>query len=458
MSERTTDDPQPPTHGLRRRLKWTFLASVLVLVAILEYARFLLFPYFDTLAGRLTMDAVVLVGVLFLFGWAFAIVSRLQEQLEHQNRELLALHRAGLDIYGELSLDSVLGKVVDQARLLLEARYGAIAVYEDEGNVAQFATSGISEERRERIGDPPRGRGLLGVVLHEGQRLRFADMTRDPRSEGFPPHHPEMKSLLAVPILCKSSFRGNLYVTDKESGEAFSAEDEETLVRFATAAAIAIDNTDLHQRLRTLAVAEERVRIAREMHDGMAQVLAYVNTKAQAVQEFLRAGKADRAGEQLEQLAAAAREVYTDVREGILALRTPVRSGGGLAEALEEFVHRWQQQSDLEVDLDVDVSGGWPPTVELQVLRILQEALSNVRKHSGAERAWLRCREVDGGLVAEVRDDGVGFAPEARQRGHLPRFGLAIMRERAEAIGAELTVDSAPGEGTRVTMTLLKTP
>lgn len=262
-----------------------------------------------------------------------------------------------------------------------------------------------------------------------------------------------MDSLLAVPIVCSGPFRGNLYVTEKETSPEFSAEDEKTLIRFATAAGIAVDNADLHQRLRSLAVAEERVRIAREMHDGMAQVLAYVNTKAQAVQEFLRRGKTEGAAEQLEQLAAAAREVYTDVREGILALRTPMKPGG-YREALEEYVQRWQQQSGIEAELEIDGDLVLAPTIELQLLRVIQESLANVRKHAGATKATVLCRQIDRHLLVEIADDGRGFDPEARQRSEVPRFGLAIMRERAESIGGQLSVTSKPGAGTRVRLEL----
>ncbi len=199
-----------------------------------------------------------------------------------------------------------------------------------------------------------------------------------------------MHSLLAIPIICKGPFRGNLYVSEKITALEFALEDEETLVRFATAAAIAIDNAHLNQRLRTLAVAEERVRIAREIHDGMAQILAYVNTKAQVVKAYLDKNKPEQASDQLEQLASAAREVYTDAREGIMALRTRVGPDQPLGEALQDYMERWEMQSgitsSLEIEGDIQVSA----SVELQLLRILQEALSNARKHSGATQSMSR--------------------------------------------------------------------
>jgi signal transduction histidine kinase len=263
-----------------------------------------------------------------------------------------------------------------------------------------------------------------------------------------------MHSLLAVPIVCKGPFRGNLYVTEKKTLPEFSDEDEHTLVRFATSAAIAIDNAHLNQKLRSLAVAEERVRIARELHDGMAQVLAYVNTKAQAVKAYLEKDKPDEASTQLEQLASAARDVYSDAREGIMALRTQVGADQPFREALLEYMKRWETQSGIATVLEVEGELDISPSVELQLLRIIQEAMANARKHSQCSTARVELQQLDGFIVAAIEDDGAGFDPAIRSRAAFPRFGLAIMRERAESIGGSLQIDSAPGRGTRVKIRL----
>jgi len=433
-----------------RRIKWVLLLAMVAFLAIVEYARYLLEPYGGSAAPGLVLDGVMVLSILFFFGALLAGLETVQGRLERQNRELLGLHQAAADIHGELALESVLQRVVDQACPLVDARYGAISVMEEDGRILSFVTSGITAEERERIGRPPVGAGLLGIPLSQGQSLRVRDVTKHPRAAGFPPHHPPMRSLLAVPIPGEGTYRGNLYVAEKTSALEFSEEDEQTLLRFATTAAIAIDNARLHQRLRDLAVAEERVRIAREMHDGLAQVLAYVNAKAQAVKAFLEKGDAAQARTQLDQLAVAAREVLTDVREGILALRTQTRPGHGLGEAVEEFLRRWQSQSGIEGTIDYDADLRLSPTVELQLLRIVQEALSNVRKHSGANHAKVELKQGAGRLFVEVADDGTGFDPGASRASGAPRFGLAIMRERATSIGGTIGIESKPGRGSRV--------
>ncbi len=433
-----------------RRFKWMSLAGFLTVIVVLAAATHALEPYLQTWQGRLVWTGIVTLAVLFPVGIAFMFLTDMHRRLDAQNRELLAIGRAARDIHGELELEIVLQRIVDQARELLDARYGALSVNAETGRIVEFVTSGLSAVERERIGEPPQGKGLLGVVLHERRHLRLDDLKADPRSCGVPEHHPTMASLLAVPILCQGPFRGNLYLANKEAAKTFSEADEEMLVRFAATAAVAIDKSYLHHELENLAVAEERGRIGREMHDGMAQVLAYVNTKAQAVQEFLRAGKDAEAGKQLDQLAAAAREAYSDVREGILALRSQPSGERQIAEVLREYFAHWQEGSGIPGELAIDDPLEVSPGVELQMLRVVQEALANVRKHADADRVQVSIRRDDKGLIATVEDDGAGFDPASVERAGLPRFGLTIMKERAESAGGTLEIQSSRGAGTCV--------
>jgi nitrate/nitrite-specific signal transduction histidine kinase len=392
----------------------------------------------------------MVMGTVSFYGALFLFLSRRREELEQENRELQALRGASLDINSELSLEVVLQKIVDQACNLIGTRYGALAVYGEDDAIYNFITSGVSLEERETIGPPPVGKGLLAVSLREGQRLRLERITDDHRSYGFPEHHPTLRSLLAVPVICNGPFRGNLYLSEKLDGNSFTGEEEERLARFASQAAIAVDNADLHSRVSSLAIAEERLRLAREMHDGQAQVLAYVNTEAQGVDELLRSGRTEEARRHLGALAGAAREVYDDVREGILGLRTIVDSKNGLDGALRSHLERWQDQCGIAAELAAEEIPRLSADVELQLLRILQEALANVRKHSGAGRVQVQVQNLDSGIRLAVEDNGAGFDPSSPVRNRIPRFGLATMRERAEAIGAHLEVSSQPGAGTRV--------
>tara|TARA_B100000315_G_scaffold255202_1_gene297991 strand:+ start:939 stop:2642 length:1704 start_codon:yes stop_codon:yes gene_type:complete len=145
----------------------------------------------------------------------------------------------------ELSLDVVLQKVVDLSRELVGASYSALGVLGREGELAQFVTSGISKRSRDRIGRPPEGKGVLGVVLFDGKPLRVQDLTQHPQSVGFPPHHPQMKSFLGVPIVFEGRVLGDLYLTNKIGADSFSKDDETFVVLFAAQAAVAMVNARL---------------------------------------------------------------------------------------------------------------------------------------------------------------------------------------------------------------------
>lgn len=432
-----------------RQIKLVATFVPIAAVFVLEIVRyFVIGPV--PLEKRLVLDAVAITGIVVFSMFIFRFVGGMQDRLRRQNEELLALHAAGLAISAELALDAVLKKVIDQARRLVGAKYGALSVVDRAGRIEQFVTSGITAEERAAIGPPPVGHGVLGVVLHEGEHLRLRDVREHPRSAGFPPNHPVMRSLLAVPIECKGPFLGNIYLSEKIDGSEFAPHDHETLVRFAVQAAVAIDNAYLHSQASDLAVAQERLRIAHEMHDGLAQVLGYVNTKVQAADAYLRRGKSEEASAQLRELAVSARQAYTEVREGIVDLRTLPAADRPLPDVLREYVERWREQTGISADLTIDSDLRLRPSAELQLVRILQEALANVRKHSKASRVRVALQRRDGKLVTTIADDGIGFDPAARHRAEFPRFGLPTMRERAESIGGDLTVDSAPGKGTNV--------
>ena len=433
-----------------RSIKWLVIAAPLVVVVVLEYSRWALAPMLESWPGRLLMDAVVVVGAVSFYAAVSSFISQLMEKLEQQNRELKALRSASLDINAVLSLDSVLQRIVDQSRALLDCRYGALSVYSSDGRLESFVTSGIDEPTRAAIDHLPTGKGLLRLPLKTGQHLRLKDLREHPYSAGFPANHPEMQSLLAMPVVCREPFRGNLYLSEKADGSSFTAEDEETLGRFAVQAAIAVDNAQLHAKVAGMAVLDERLRLAREMHDGQAQVLAYVNTKAQVVDQLMLNGQLESAREHLSQMAAAAREVYADVREGIRSLRTTVDHDHDLRQVLTELTGHWQDQAGIAIEIDIQGHARYEREAELQLLRVAQEALTNVRKHSRAEKVSLRANLDPYLMTLEVEDNGVGFDTEISLPSTLSHFGLTTMRERCEAIDAELTIRSEPGRGTLV--------
>jgi signal transduction histidine kinase len=216
-----------------------------------------------------------------------------------------------------------------------------------------------------------------------------------------------------------------------------------------------IEEQEQRHQLRQQAIIEERERIAREMHDGIAQLMGYVNTKASAVRLLLNQGQIEEARSQLHQLAEASRQSFNDLRLTILGLR--MSDSGNLVQALKDFSSKFIELNGIDVELKLPSQGTMiavPPESELQLLRITQEALSNVQKHSDCEQAWIHLSLEDHMLEITIGDDGIGFDPQQPPADTRPRFGLSTMRERAEAIGASIHVDSEPDAGTRLTVRL----
>lgn len=381
--------------------------------------------------------------------------ARLHLQVQQQAEQLSEVYRAGLALASDLTLDAVLQRVVNLARELTGATYGALGVMGADGDLEQFLTSGISAQERERMGSLPRGRGLLGEMLRANEPLRIRNIAEHPASVGFPPGHPPMTSFLGVPVMYRGRILGSLYLTDKRGAEEFSEDDAALIVLFAAQAGLAIENARLHERIQHLAIEQERSRIAREMHDGLAQVLAFVNVKAGAVRRLQEVGKYTEAAAELERLEAAARDAYADVREGILGLRVMTQQGAGLIAALRTYLEEFSRQSGIGVDLVVE-SGEQedvlPPELDVQLIRIVQEALSNVRKHSGATSAEVRFAADPREVIVAIEDNGTGFRGDRMGGTGGPRFGLQIMRERAESVGGTFEMKTVPEKGTRVTV------
>jgi GAF domain-containing protein len=185
------------------------------------------------------------------------------------------LIEAGLTLAAELELETVLEHIVDLAIKITGATYGALGVLGADRRIERFITKGISEEDRQRIGAPPTGHGILGVLIEDKEPLRLPDLTKHPRSYGFPPNHPPMRSFLGAPLSALGRIYGNIYLTDKRDADAFTDDDEAAVVVLATQAGVAIENARLYaetqqaqQELRRLEVLEERERIARGSTTG----------------------------------------------------------------------------------------------------------------------------------------------------------------------------------------------
>jgi two-component system nitrate/nitrite sensor histidine kinase NarX len=261
---------------------------------------------------------------------------------------------------------------------------------------------------------------------------------------------PQVKHSVTVPVRGPEGTFGDVWLARHEE-PAFDDGDRRFLATLAELASIAIANAQLFEQLRNTATIAERGRIAREMHDGMAQVLGVTHLRLRALeaQPAVRA-QAD-VHDELADLADLCREAYSDVRESILGLRESSRVDRALMESLRAYLETYQRQSGIPTALDAEGAEDivLPPRYQVQILRVVQEALTNVRKHSGASKVVVRVRDDLVLTTFVIEDDGHGF-DVATQPFTRDGFGLHSMRERMELLGGTLTIDSEPGRGTRV--------
>jgi signal transduction histidine kinase len=255
----------------------------------------------------------------------------------------------------------------------------------------------------------------------------------------------------ALPLRHRGSTVGVLGVASLDPEKLCSDRELRLLEAIGERLAAAIESSRLHERVLDGAVLEERMRIARELHDGLAQVLGYINTQTLAVMKLLDSGQGAQARTELAAMDEAARDVYADVRQEILGLRLSL-GRRGLVPILSKYLADYERTAgaSLRLEANGDLDGlELPPSTEIQLVRIVQEALANVRKHANATEAVVRVVTAAGALTLEIEDDGRGFVQKTGATGW-PRFGLQTMRERAQAVGGEFELDSAPGRGTRV--------
>jgi len=357
---------------------------------------------------------------------------------------IAGLVEGAASVAGQVELSGLLHSTVEIAMELTGARYGALGVLGEHGELVHFLHVGMDEEDAAAISHLPTGSGVLGTITHAGRTLRLEDVSAHPDAVGFPPGHPPMRTFLGVPVRVGSRVFGNLYLTEKEGG--FSEEDE-TLVEFlALTAGSAVSTLRLQERLRRAALLEERERIARDLHDSIIQDLFAVGLSIQAqanqidpIHAEVRA-RLDRAVEKLD-------ETITALRHFIFDLRPPVWARPTLRQQLADLVGQLSGPYEMQVDLDVSCPRELPPPqLADELLAVVKEALSNALRHSGAEAVDVRVDGNEERVVVTVADDGAGFDPGRAPRG----MGLANMAGRVEAAGGTFHLDTTPGKGTVV--------
>ncbi|HYL22167.1 MAG TPA: GAF domain-containing sensor histidine kinase [Gemmatimonadales bacterium] len=398
-------------------------------------------------------------------------------------RRFERLVAGGIAIFSEHSLDRVLQQVVDSAREVVGARYAALGVLaDDRKSLRQFVTSGLSAAERDRIGAPPSGHGLLGMVIEERRPVRTADISRHPRRFGFPPLHPAMKSFLGVPVVGRREVFGNLYLTEKIGAAQFDDEDEAIAILLATHAAVAVENARLYDQSQQLVRQIQEMQRQRDLFFAMMNhELRNALTGVYGWAERLVRPKSP------EGITRAAQEVYDGAERTITLLNNfldlsrldagkvrPVWREVEVATAVRHAMAGVEPAAAAKrIRLTADYPGG-PPTLRTDPMRldqILLNLLSNAVRHSPEDdMVAVRVETVDGTVRFGVTDHGPGIPLEQQARIFEPfeRFdprsglgtglGLPVSRRLAELLGGRLSVDSQPGAGATFVLVLPRTP
>ncbi|MDX3851453.1 GAF domain-containing sensor histidine kinase [Streptomyces sp. AK02-01A] len=368
---------------------------------------------------------------------------------------LAAVSTALLAMSRHLEVRDVLKTIVASARELIDAEYAALGVPDDHGGFAQFVVDGVSDEQWKAIGPLPRQHGILAAMLHEEKAERLADVRKDTRFEGWPAAHPDMSDFLGLPVRDGDETIAALFLANKrcpkpEGGCGFTEEDEELLSILAQHAAIALTNARLYERSRELTIAEERSRLAHELHDAVSQKLFSLRLTAQAAAALVDRDP-DRAKDELQQVALLAAEAADELRAAVVELRPAALDEDGLVNTLRNQIQVLDRAHSARVTFTGRAVRALPAAQEEALLRVAQEALHNALRHSGADHVDVTLCRRGQGAVLSVTDNGKGFDPRSIRRAgrHL---GLVSMRDRASGVGGGLTVESAPGRGTTIEM------
>ena len=376
-------------------------------------------------------------------------------RLAQRNHELSILYSVTTFLSEPAPVTVLSEGFLDRIMNALGADAGAVRMYEQQSDRLFLIThQGLSVNFLDHEAEMNCGDCLCGEVFQTGVSAAFATVN--------PPEGMKLRTCIregfatatAFSILYDKQKLGvyNLYF---KRPQALSEQQIHLLETLGHHLGVAIENQRLKSREKELAVSEERNLLAQELHDSIAQGLAFLNIQVQLLQDSLRKGKVEEAMQTAGQLREGVQESYDDVRELLVHFRTRVHQSD-LDTAIQSTLEKFEGQTGIATAFERIGSGAAQvPTDEIQIMHIVQESLSNIRKHAKASQVRVVVKREIGRIGVDIEDDGVGFDPENDPNCLSDRHvGLKIMRERAHRIGGECRVASKPGEGSRVTLTL----
>ncbi|MBK9610032.1 GAF domain-containing protein [Candidatus Amarobacter glycogenicus] len=351
---------------------------------------------------------------------------------------------------GSEDLSDTLQRLAHRAREVTGADFAAISTFDETGIMTRFIYAGISEDQARRLGDPPRGRGLLGELAERDRPFRLADVQAYSGYTGWPAGHPDMCAFLGAPIRANGRTIGSLYMTRDRGREPFSEAEESAAAVLALQGAVSLATGLARERRGRLYVLEERGRIAHDLHDGTIQALYAIGLECDSL-----SNREDFPGEAREAFAAAVtriNDLIADMRGYIFMLETGTPAAE--PELTRDLAFVIRQIVSPAIASVVNISAAALQELSAReaedLLYIAREALSNSVRHGAPSKVAIDLRQSEDATILTVQDNGVGFDLATARRG----LGRVTMQTRADRLGATLTLIGIPGMGATVRVSI----
>ena len=359
------------------------------------------------------------------------------ESAQIRRRELDTLRQMHF-LKQRTDLSNLLLNMLENAHQIMNSDFSVLRILKsDEYSSNMYLTIGRKTPESESY-----LKTILSDVMATGTPIVFEDNEVETNSPQF------LESILATPLISpEEEVLGVIFVSSSKRN-SYRQRQISILQTIAGQIALVVQNAQLIAKIEYKTMIQERTRLAREIHDSLAQTLGFLKLQTAQIRNYLGQGEIEAAKNGIERSYKTLSETYEDARQSINGLRISAAAEGSM-DWLEEVADNFKDVSGIKIDVkNVEFEKNIPPEIHAQLIRIVQEALSNIRKHGKAHHVWLSCMELSESLYLEIKDDGIGFAPEDVSTAS--QHGLRGMRERAELIGADFQIESHPHEGTMV--------
>lgn len=436
-----------------RTLRWISVVVPTAFVLVFELVTRGLYGNSVPAWGHTVVILAAVSTAAFAFStFVFATMARLEREIRERNRRLALLNVVSTEASESLDLEEVAAAITRNVMQALGAKAAGLALVSEDGELRVVAHSGLPTRTGSGNGSP----GLYDCECRRALALGRAIVVKDIRESASCAGilgDRILGTCISAPLRSKGINIGAIFVARPKS-QPFSLDERGLVTALGSQVGPAIQNAQLFSKRGAIAVLEERQRVAREVHDGLAQTLGYLNVQMGIVDHLLASDDLAKAKAELKTMTQVTRDAYEGLRLAIMDLRTPLSPTGGLRRTLREYLQRFSLQTGIQCHFEGHRGSAatLSPSAEVQLTRIVQEALANVKKHAPAAEVWLSVEANERLVRVIIRDNGPGFDPASVPQSG--RYGLQTMRERAEGIGGSLLIESHADAGTRLEVTI----